>query len=516
METTGAIKVDNPDQDASLDAGSASDNAYLEQLGYKPQLFRVLGRFSSFALQYSSISFLGGILLGFTVGLIQVGPAMLWVWLVAAGLQCVVALCVAEMCSAYPVAGSAYNIVSRLGGRNLGWQVGWWVQIAHIASVSSATIAITPLVMAWFGVAHLSHWGLVGISAVFLIASTFANLVGVRFVSWLNNMSVAAELAGAALVIIGLPIAFLFVSHAHVNTVHYLFTTQGTVKGSIILPLLYASLLSVYIVSAFDISGTAAEETKQAAKVVPKEAVRANVMSWLIGAAFICVLLLGMKSVPGTINNTDVSGPVSFILKPEIGAFLATFWEVLAVFALLVNAVILQQAGARVIWAQARDGRWPAPRLMSKLNKNRVPVAAVWVGGIIAFLSTVYSSVFTVLIAMLAVGWAAAYGVLAAVGMRARIRGELPERPYVLRWWKLWYPVAIIWSFFFCGVMIYQNPSQVGVGCAGAFVIGILAYYLLVPRDDREATMLTEERAKLAHLNVQAASENAHIDAGIL
>jgi hypothetical protein len=47
-------------------------------------------------------------------------------------------------------------------------------------------------------------------------------------------------------------------------------------------PLLYASLMSVYIVSAFDLSGTASEETKHASRVVPTTAVTANVLAWLI------------------------------------------------------------------------------------------------------------------------------------------------------------------------------------------------------------------------------------------
>jgi amino acid transporter len=484
--------------DETLDATAADDETYLQQLGYKPELTRVLGRFSSFALQYSTISFLGGILLGFTVGLAQIGPSMIWVWLVATGLQVVVALVTAELCSAYPVAGSAYNIVSRAGNRVIGWQVGWYVMIGHIASVSSATIAITPLIMAWFGVYNLSHWALVGISAALILASTFANLVGVRFVAWLNNMSVTAELLGAAIVIIGIPVAIIFASHTHVNSFHYFFTTQGTVKGSILLPLLYASLLSVYIVSAFDISGTAGEETKKAATVVPTEAVRANVMSWLIGAAFIAMILLVMKDVAGTIGNAAVSGPITFVLNPVLGHFMGTFWEVLAVFALFVNAIILQLAGARVFWAQARDGRFPAPRYVSKLNKHRVPVAGVWIAFAIAVISTVYSSLFNVLIAMLACAWAAAYGTLAVFGFKVRLQNKLPERPYRLKWWGLWYPVAIVWSYFFIGVMVYQNPSQVGVGCAIAFVLGFVVYYLFVPRDDSQRSMVVDEPPDLS------------------
>src|SRR6187399_1247340 len=94
--------------DSGLNSATVSDDAYLEALGYKGELSRVLGRFSSFALQYSTIGFSGALLVGFTIGLSQVGPASVWVWFVASGLQVLVAMCVAELCSAYPLAGGAY------------------------------------------------------------------------------------------------------------------------------------------------------------------------------------------------------------------------------------------------------------------------------------------------------------------------------------------------------------------------------------------------------------------------
>jgi amino acid transporter len=49
-----------------------------------------------------------------------------------------IAFCVAEACSSFPIAGAAYSIVSRLGGRLFGWQTGWWIEIAHVVSVSDS------------------------------------------------------------------------------------------------------------------------------------------------------------------------------------------------------------------------------------------------------------------------------------------------------------------------------------------------------------------------------------------
>lgn len=470
-----------PAEDAALDSGSVSDDTYLAELGYRSELRRVLGKFSSFALQYSTIGFFGALLVGFTIGLSQVGPVSVWVWFVATGLQVVVAICVAELTSAYPLAGGAYQIVSRLRSRGLGWQVGWWVQIAHIASVSSATIGITPFIMSWFGVEHLTHWQLVGVSALLIVMSTIANLFGVRVVAFLNNLSVMAELAGSALIVIGLALAFVFSHHAHVNNFHYLFTTQGTVKGSIILPLLYACLLSVYIVSAFDVSGTAGEETKRASRTVPTTAVTANALAWIVGTVVILMLVLGIGNFSAVLGSAN---PVGAILHSEIGQTFAVVVTVLAVFALWINAVILQLAGARVIWAQARDGRFPAARLFARLNREKIPYAGIILGGAIAIAVTLYSSLFAVLIALLAIGWAGAYTVLLIVGYRAKLRGRLPEHPYSPRLWKLLYPVAIGWSILFCAVLIYQNPRQVGLGTLGAVVIGIILYYVLVPKHD--------------------------------
>src|SRR4051812_46075345 len=122
----------SPQKPAASTAAVLSDDEYLEQLGYKPELKRSLNQFSAFAIQFGNIAPIGGIVFTIGVALKQVGPATMWPWLVGGALQMLIAFCVAEACSSFPVAGGAYNIVSRLGGRFLGWQTGWWLEIAHI------------------------------------------------------------------------------------------------------------------------------------------------------------------------------------------------------------------------------------------------------------------------------------------------------------------------------------------------------------------------------------------------
>src|SRR5258708_29334057 len=62
-----------PVSDAGLDAIHTGDRAYLNQLGYRQELNRVLGFFSNFAVQWTCIAVAGGPALSIGAGVLQVG-----------------------------------------------------------------------------------------------------------------------------------------------------------------------------------------------------------------------------------------------------------------------------------------------------------------------------------------------------------------------------------------------------------------------------------------------------------
>src|SRR5215468_11534953 len=87
-------------------AEAARDEADLTKFGYKQELRRSLGVFSSFAVAFSYISPSTGIFTLFALGLTTIGGVFIWSWpLVAVGQLCV-AFGFAELSSHYPVAGS--------------------------------------------------------------------------------------------------------------------------------------------------------------------------------------------------------------------------------------------------------------------------------------------------------------------------------------------------------------------------------------------------------------------------
>lgn len=492
-----------PHPTPQLDAAVTEDDLYLEQLGYKPELKRTLGAFSSFAIQFGNIAPIGGIVFTIGIALTQVGPATIWPWLIGGGMQLLIAFCVAEACSSYPIAGGAYNIVSRLGGRFLGWQTGWWLEIAHIVSVAGSCVAVAPIISSWLGIDDLGTWGLTLATGILILLSTLINIASVKVSSRFVDSGVFATLIACVLVSVVLAGA-LFIGDNDVHGVDWLFTTDGQVNARLVLPLMFAALLPCIVLNGFDVAGNASEETKNASRAVPRGMVIANGSAYLFGTIVIILLLLGMTNTADTIGAEQ---PVTYILDPILGGPLAKTFEVLAVLGLYVSAVVLQMAGARVIWAQARDGEFPLSRIMGKLSpKDKTPVAGVIFGGVVAFLLVLWSDLYAVLIAMTVVLWVAAYGVLITVLWIGKLRGVVPKPAFGVKGWRVLFPLAIVWSAGVSAVLVYQDPKNVGLGLLIVAAIGIAVYFFALPKK-RKAAELAEEHH--SHLGTDNPTTNA-------
>src|SRR5205809_1541961 len=101
-------------------ADDRRDEADLERFGYKQELKRTLGVFSSFAVAFSYISPSTGIFTLYYLAL-TIGGAMFWTWPVVALGQLMVALNFAELSSHYPIAGSVFQWTKYLAGRTHAW-----------------------------------------------------------------------------------------------------------------------------------------------------------------------------------------------------------------------------------------------------------------------------------------------------------------------------------------------------------------------------------------------------------
>jgi len=79
----------------------SSDTDELAKFGYKQELDRSLGLFSSFAAGFSYISIMTGVFELFFFGFGTGGPAFIWTWPAVFVGQFLVALCFAELAGQY-------------------------------------------------------------------------------------------------------------------------------------------------------------------------------------------------------------------------------------------------------------------------------------------------------------------------------------------------------------------------------------------------------------------------------
>src|SRR4051794_41905570 len=82
-----------------------ADSDELAQFGYKQELDRSLGSFSSFAAGFSYISILTGVFQLFGFAFLSAGPAFWWSWPIVFVGQFAVAICFAGLAGQDPLAG---------------------------------------------------------------------------------------------------------------------------------------------------------------------------------------------------------------------------------------------------------------------------------------------------------------------------------------------------------------------------------------------------------------------------
>src|ERR1700688_137409 len=184
--------------------GDASDTGELAGFGYKQELDRSLGSFSSFAAGFSYISILTGVIQLFAFGFLFAGPAVWWTWLIVFGGQALVALCFMEMAGQYPLAGSVYQWSKKVAGDFVAWMTGWVYIVGSIVTVAAVAVAwqvVLPQVSTSFEfVGSAADAGTYAtpngaknaiiLGAILVVFATIINMLGVKILARINNFGV--------------------------------------------------------------------------------------------------------------------------------------------------------------------------------------------------------------------------------------------------------------------------------------------------------------------------------------
>src|ERR1700759_3910785 len=203
------------------------DDARLESLAYQPQLHRVLGLFSNFAVAFTYLSPMVGIYSLFALGLGSGGPVYLWLnWIPVIGML-FVALVFGELASHYPVAGALYQYSKFSVGPGYGWFVGWFYGFALLITVASVDTGVVGYVAAlthnWFG-SNLDppdHKTILFVTLILLVIQTVLNITGAQVMGRVAQFGVYVEILGT------FGIALILLIHGFHHGLGFLFTSQG-------------------------------------------------------------------------------------------------------------------------------------------------------------------------------------------------------------------------------------------------------------------------------------------------
>lgn len=444
----------------------ARDTADLEKFGYKQELNRGLGTFSSFAVAFSYISPSTGIFTLFFLGMSALGAHLFWTWPVVAVFQFIVALNFAEVTSHFPLAGSVYQWTKYLSGRGYAWITGWFYIFAGILTVSSVCatlpIALIPALNYMFGWHLNDTLGSADqkvVAVITLITITVLNIYGVKLVAIINNTGVIFEILGMVVFAV-----FLAAVHNH-NGVGVIFSSQNAgnylnFPAATTIPFfLVGMFMSLYVIYGFDTASTLAEETRNPRAEAPKAVLAAVLGAFVIGAIFLWGVLIAAPDIAAESKSLAAS-PGTIIAEVMSGAG-STLYLLVVSAAIFVCCMAILTATIRLAFGMARDDQLPFSKSMAKVSPRlHTPIATCIIVGALAAVPFIQF----VGAAVIAVGATASIYLSYVLGnlavLRARTKGwPKTEAPFKLRGWGMVINViALLWGL---AMMInFLTPSS--------------------------------------------------------
>ncbi|KRE80078.1 amino acid permease [Arthrobacter sp. Soil763] len=321
-----------------------------------------------------------GLFLGSGAGIQAAGPAVLVSYLVAGTLIIIVMWALGEMAAANPTSGAfsvyAEKALGKTAGATVGWL--WWLQLVVVIAAEALGAAgllftIWPVVPVW------------ALSLVFMAVFTAINLAGVRnfgeFEFWFAILKVVAILLflaiGTALLLGWLP----EVPSPGLANLTSDFAPAGL--GGVATAL----FVVIFAFGGTEIVSVAAAETEDPERSVG-HAIRTvvwRILVFYIGSVFVIAAVL-----PSTSDalKSPFAGVLDLARIPGAGAAIT----LVAVVALLSALNANLYGASRMAYSLSQRGE--APAFLSRLNKARVPVAAVSISVAFGFLAAVLELLF--------------------------------------------------------------------------------------------------------------------------
>ncbi|MFI2510518.1 amino acid permease [Streptomyces sp. NPDC018972] len=436
------------------------------EVGEGTRLERTLGLWQLTAIGVGGIIGAGIFTLAGTVANGTAGPAVLLSFLIAGVASAAAALSYAEFAGLIPKAGSAYTYGYAVLGELAGWFIGWDLLLEYTAIVAVVAIGISgyfSFLVDSMG-ADLPNWmlGAPGTGDGHRV-DLFAALLCLLIAFLLNQGIKNAARFETVVVVLKVLVVLLVIAVGvfHIDTANYDPFFPYGVGGA------FTGAATVFFaVFGYDAMSTAAEESKDAQRHMPKAIIYSLVISMVLYVAA-CLVLTGMQ------DHKDIDPESGFSTAFE-SVGLSGLADVIAVGAIIgiLTVMFTFMLGVTRVWfAMSRDGL--LPRWFARTHPTRhVPTRVTWIVGvgsaaIAGFLPIGEAAELT------NIGILLAFVVVCTAVIVLRYRQPDLPRTFRTPWMPVVPAVGVVFSIWLITFLQWQTWARFAVW----FAIGLVVYF---------------------------------------
>jgi ethanolamine permease len=397
----------------------------------------------------------------------------------------------AEMSSAFPVAGAGYGFARRALGRLGGFATGLAILIEY--SIAPAAIAV-------FIGGYVESLGLFGITdgwPVYL--ACFALFIGIHLIGVGEALKAMFAITGIAVVAL---IAFVVGMVPHFDPSKLFDIPVSDAAGaSAFLPngfggILGALVFAIWFFLAVEGVPLAAEEAENPQRDMPRAIIVAMAVLAFTGLS---VLVLAPGGAGSALMSTSAS-PLPDALRAVGNEGLAVFVNYAGLAGLVASFFSIVYAYSRQLFALSRAGYLPT--WLSRTNSRKTPTWALIVPGIIGFILSAAVGDGDKLINIAVFGAAVSYVLLNLSHIVLRIREPGLHRPYRTPGGVVTTGVGLVLAVI-AVVATFVVDIQAAAITAGIFVLGLLYFafhsrhHLVAGAPEEEFARIRESEAEL-------------------
>jgi len=514
-------EIEGP-EDGVSPSESAFDIKQLNKLGYGQELLRGMNALMSFSISFTVCAIIPGIGQLYNYGLSTGGPVvMIWGWLIASVGSLATGLCLAEICSTYPQAGSVYYWTAQLlpeewaplGSFFCGW-INLIGNVANSASFASGCVTIIAGAFSMYS-GYIPSVGIQVMMSIFLITIWgLQNLISVDKQGWIDITGAMIQVFGSLVILV----VCLAMSPTKESTSFVFFSSYNSTG---INNMGYVSciglLMALYCYGGFEAGAHMAEETRNASKVAPWGIIQSCLVSFFSGIFLLLGLLyctpsnsnamaLGYQSgidfllsQPNLCNNsTDCIQPNPNGPGSSKQALVNLFWyssgRIGGLLLTLILAILVYSSGtssltatSRIIFAMARDKALPFSAQLRYISPStKSPLKAVLlvavVDSLLLLLPLGNSTAFQQITSISSVGYQISYGIPILLKLTIGKHTFKQDIFHLGRWSQVLGWLSVLWCFATSVVLFLpqQYPveaSNMNFSCV--IVVGSLLFAFL-------------------------------------